>query len=135
MPAWRDGHCVCRGVRRKLGEMGCEVNICGLAMENQCRKPRTKTGLLRNALRVEPCDIAKGRRPIYNWMDDLLQNGKAIAPDTMSATLAAWILRVVVADGANKRELISAMGRDETRLRNPLSRISRQIALRLFKTL
>ena len=104
-------------------------------MENQCRKPRTKTGLRRNALRVEPCDIAKGRHPIYNWIDDLLQNGKAIPPDTMSASLAAWILRAAVAEGANKRELIFAMGLDETRLRNPLSRISAQVALRLLKTL
>jgi AraC-like DNA-binding protein len=104
-------------------------------MENRCRKPRTKTGLRWNALRVEPCDIAKGRHPIYNWIDDLLQNGKAIPPDTMSASLASRILRAAVAEGANKRELISAIGLDETKLRNPLSRISAPVALRYFKTL
>ena len=104
-------------------------------MENQCGKPPTKTGLRRNALRVEPCDTAKGRHPIYNWIDDLLQNVKAIPPDTMSASLAARILRAAVAEGANKRELIFAIGLDEPRLRNPLSRISAQVALRYFKTL
>lgn len=135
MPAWRDGDCVSRGAGRKLGEKRCEIHALGLAMENQCRKPRTKTGLRRNALRVEPCDTAKGRHPIYNWIDDLLQHGKPIAPDTISARLTAWILRVAVAEGANRRQLISAIGLDETRLRNPLSRISGQIALRLLKTL
>ncbi len=104
-------------------------------MENQCRKPRTKTRLRRIALRVEPCDIAKGRHPIYNLIDDLLQNGKAIPPDTMSASLAARILRAAVAEGANKREIISAIALDEARLRNPLTRISAPVALRYFKTL
>jgi hypothetical protein len=37
--------------------------------------------------------------------------------------------------GGNQREIISAVGLDEARLRNPLSRISGQVALRLFKFL
>ena len=65
----------------------------------------------------------------------MLQDGKAIPPDTMSASLAVRILRAAVAEGGDKREILSAVGLDESRLRNPLSRISWPVALRFFKIL
>lgn len=76
-----------------------------------------------------------GERPIYNWIDSLLRDGKAIPPDTMSASLAVRVLRAAVAEGGNRREILSAIGLDDTRLRNPLSRISWQVAVRFFKIL
>jgi AraC-like DNA-binding protein len=85
-------------------------------------------------LRVELWKSSKGR-VIYNWLEKLLQDGKAILPDTMSATLVVRILRAAVAEGGNKREILLAAGLDETRLRNPLSRISWQVAIRFFKIL
>ena len=77
----------------------------------------------------------KGGLPIYSWIENLLQNGNAIAPETMAGGLAARILRAAVEEGGNRREIITAVGLDEARLRNPLSRISGQVALRLFKFL
>lgn len=65
----------------------------------------------------------------------MLQDGKAIPPDTMSASLAVRILRAAVAEGGDRREILSAVGLNESKLRNPLSRISWQVALRFFKTL
>ncbi|WP_409645598.1 AraC family transcriptional regulator ligand-binding domain-containing protein [Sphingorhabdus sp.] len=85
-------------------------------------------------MRVESCPTSRGRL-IYSWIDNLLQNGKAIPPDTMSANLAVRILRAAAAEGGNRREILSAIGLDETRLRNPLSRISWQVAIRFFKVL
>lgn len=76
-----------------------------------------------------------GGRSIYNWIDNLLRDGKAIPPDTMSASLAVRILRAAVAEGGDRRAILSAIGLDETRLRNPLSRISWQVAIRFFKIL
>ena len=72
---------------------------------------------------------------IYNWIDKLLQDGKAIPPDTMSASLAVRILRTAVEEGGDRREILSAVGLDDSRLRNPLSRISWQVTLRFFKVL
>ncbi len=79
--------------------------------------------------------VQKGSGSIYNWIDTLLQDGKAIPPDTMSASLAVRILRAAVAEGGDRREILSAVGLDDSRLRNPLSRISWQVSLRLFKIL
>lgn len=76
-----------------------------------------------------------GGRSIYNWIENLLRDGKAIPPDTMSASLAVRILRAAVAEGGNRREILSAIGLDDTRLRNPLSRLSWQVAIRFFKIL
>lgn len=53
----------------------------------------------------------------------------------MSASLAVRILRAAVAEGGNRREILSAIGLDDIRLRNPLSRISWQVAIRFFKVL
>lgn len=53
----------------------------------------------------------------------------------MSASLAVRVLRAAVAEGGNRREILSAIGLDDTRLRNPLSRISWQVAVRFFKIL
>ena len=53
----------------------------------------------------------------------------------MSASLAVRILRAAVAEGGSKRDILNAVGLDDTRLRNPLSRISWQVALRFFKIL
>lgn len=86
-------------------------------------------------MRVESYDIVIGGRSIYNWIDSLLRDSKAIPPDTMSASLAVRILRAAVTEGGNRREILSAIGLDETRLRNPLSRISWQVAIRFFKIL
>ena len=77
----------------------------------------------------------KGVLPIYSWIDNLLQNGNAIAPETLAGGLAARILRAAVEEGGSRREIISAVGLDEARLRNPLSRMSGPVALRLFKFL
>lgn len=53
----------------------------------------------------------------------------------MSANLVVRILRAAVAEGGDRREIVFATGLDEARLRNPLSRISWQVALRFFKVL
>lgn len=76
-----------------------------------------------------------GELSIYSWIDNLLQNGNVIAPETMAGGLAARIVRAAVAEGGNRQEIIAATGLDDTRLRNPLSRISAKVALRLFKVL
>lgn len=65
----------------------------------------------------------------------MLDDGKAIAPDTMSASLLARIVRAAVADGGDRRAMLAAVGIDETRLRNPLSRLSSHLALRFFAKL
>ena len=44
-------------------------------------------------------DALKGELPIYSWIDNLLQNGNAIAPETMAEGLAARILRAAVEGG------------------------------------
>ena len=53
----------------------------------------------------------------------------------MSASLTVRILRAAVAEGGNRREILAAIGLDDIRLRNPLSRISWQVALRFFRIL
>ena len=55
-------------------------------------------------------DALKGELPIYSWIDNLLQNGNAISPETMAGGLAALILRAAVEEGGNRREIISAVG-------------------------
>lgn len=64
-----------------------------------------------------------------------MQGGKALAPDTMSASLLVRIVRAAVAEGADKRALLAAAGIEERRLRNPLSRLSSHLALRFFAVL
>lgn len=71
---------------------------------------------------------------IYQWIDTL-QDGNAIAPDTMSASLLVRIVRAAVAEGADKRALLAAAGIDERRLRNPLSRLSSALTMRFFAVL
>jgi AraC-like DNA-binding protein len=65
----------------------------------------------------------------------LLQNGKVIPPDTMSANLAVRILRAADAEGGSRRDILAAIGLDDIKLRNPLSRISSHVAIRFFKIL
>ena len=72
---------------------------------------------------------------IYSWVKTLSQDGRALAPDTISASLLVRILRAAVAEGADKRALLAAVGIDEVRLRNPLSRLSAPLALRFFSVL
>ena len=72
---------------------------------------------------------------IYNWVNTLLQDGKAVAPDTMSASLLVRILRAAVAEGGDRRAMLAAVGIDEAKLRNPLSRLSAHIVLRFFQML
>lgn len=69
---------------------------------------------------------------MHRWIDDLLQGGAAIAPNTMAANLLARILRSAVADGADRRDILSALHLDEARLRNPFSRIPADVATRFF---
>ncbi len=77
----------------------------------------------------------RGALSIYSWIDILLQNGKGIPPDTMSASLAVRILRAAVAEGGDRREILAAVGLDDSRLRNPLSRISWHVTIRFFRVL
>lgn len=72
---------------------------------------------------------------IYSWVKTLLQDGRTLAPDTISASLLVRILRAAVAEGGDKRALLAAVGIDEARLRNPLSRLSAPLALRFFSVL
>jgi AraC-like DNA-binding protein len=91
---------------------------------------------LRSSLpRVEPVTIIDREPAIFSWIDLLLKDGTAIAPNTMSANLAARILRAAVAEGGDRRTLLAAAGLDETRLRNPFSRISASAAIHFFKIL
>jgi AraC-like DNA-binding protein len=78
---------------------------------------------------------AQGSGRIYSWIDTLLQGGRAVAPDTMSASLLVRIVRAAAADGGDRRAILAAVGIDEARLRNPLSRLSSSLALRFFKVL
>ncbi len=65
----------------------------------------------------------------------MLDNGKAIAPDTMSASLLVRIVRTAVAEGGDRRAMLAAVGIDEAKLRNPLSRLSAHLVLRFFAML
>ncbi len=78
---------------------------------------------------------SSGSGRIYSWINTLLQDGKAVAPDTMSASLLVRIVRAAVAEGGDRRAMLAAVGIDEARLRNPLSRLSSQIVLRFFNML
>lgn len=53
----------------------------------------------------------------------------------MSASLLVRVLRAAMAEGADKRALLSAAGIEEHRLRNPLSRLSSRLTLRFFAVL
>jgi AraC-like DNA-binding protein len=51
----------------------------------------------------------------------------------MSARLMSRIVRAAVAEGGDRRTMLAAAGINDIKLRNPLSRLSAQIALRFFK--
>lgn len=72
---------------------------------------------------------------IYSWVKTLLLGGNGIAPDTMSASLLVRVLRAAEAEGGDRRAMLAAVGLNEKRLRNPLSRLSSQLALRSFDML
>lgn len=72
---------------------------------------------------------------MHSWMDHVLLDGAAFAPETMAANLVSRILRTAVADGVDRREIISALRLDEARLRNPLSRIPADVAAQFFRLL
>ena len=55
--------------------------------------------------------------------------------DTMSANLLVRLLRGAAALGGDQRAILAAVGLDEAALRNPLSRLSSQLALRFLSTL
>jgi AraC-like DNA-binding protein len=74
-------------------------------------------------------------RSIYDWIDALTGEAGAIAPDTISASLLVRILRAAADEGASRTQLLATVGIDPVRLRNPLSRFSSAIALRLFAAL
>lgn len=77
----------------------------------------------------------KGSRTIYDWVNILLQHGHVIPPDTISANLLVRILRAAEAEGANRATLLAEIRLDEARLRNPLNRLSANVALRTFAVL
>lgn len=79
--------------------------------------------------------VGWGAPVIYEWVNVLLRNGAAIPADTISANLLTRILRAAVAEGANRPSLLALIGLDEARLRNPLNRLSSQLALRTFRVL
>jgi hypothetical protein len=62
-----------RGARRKLGKKRCEVHTADLAMENQCRKSLTKTGLLKNESRVDRKNEPQKRAFQLQLLDVLLR--------------------------------------------------------------
>jgi AraC-like DNA-binding protein len=72
---------------------------------------------------------------IYEWVDFLWQDDSIIPADTISANLLTRILRAAINEGASRPSLMAAIGIDEARLRNPLSRLSSVFALRTFATL
>lgn len=76
-----------------------------------------------------------GSNKIYGWINTLLDDGRGVAPDTMSASLLVRIVRAAVAEGGDRRAMLAAVGIDEARLRNPLSRLSSHIVLRFFNVL
>ncbi len=78
---------------------------------------------------------SSGSSRIYSWINTLLDDGRSVAPDTMSASLLVRIVRAAVAEGGDRRVMLAAVGIDEARLRNPLSRLSSQIVLRFFNML
>lgn len=53
----------------------------------------------------------------------------------MSASLLVRIVRAAVAEGGDRRAMLAAVGIDEARLRNPLSRLSSHLVLRFFAML
>lgn len=72
---------------------------------------------------------------MHSWIDHELLDGAAFAPDTIAANLLSRILRTAVADGVDRREIMSALYLDEARLRNPLSRIPADVAAQFFRLL
>lgn len=76
-----------------------------------------------------------GASAIYEWVNILLRDGEAIPADTISANLLTRIFRAAVAEGASRPSLLASIGLNEARLRNPLNRLSSQVALRTFRVL
>lgn len=72
---------------------------------------------------------------IYSWADELKGEAGEAMPDTMSAALLVRVIRAAVDEGASRSDLLTLVGIDPVRLRNPLSRVSSQIALRFFAAL
>jgi AraC-like DNA-binding protein len=58
-----------------------------------------------------------------------------IAADTMSANLLVRLLRGATAIGGDQRAILAATGIEEPALRNPLTRLSSQLAMRFLSTL
>jgi AraC-like DNA-binding protein len=65
----------------------------------------------------------------------LAQGSGAVSADTMSANLIVRLLRGAVAIGGNQRAILAATGIEEPALRNPLARLSSQLAMRFLSTL
>lgn len=65
----------------------------------------------------------------------MTRDAGAVPPDTISANLLVRLIRAAVDEGASRSSLLDSVGIDGVRLRNPLSRFSSQIALRLFSAL
>lgn len=91
--------------------------------------------LMLSVMTIAASDDRRRGRILYRGIDHLLQDGTAFAPETMAANLLARILRTAVADGADRREILSALHLDEARLRNPLSRIPADVATHFFRLL
>lgn len=87
------------------------------------------------ARRTHDCWVQERGIGIYDWIDVLTAEAGEIAPDTISASLLVSILRAAAAEGTSQTALLSAIGIDPAKLRNPLSRFSSLIAMRLFLAL
>jgi AraC-like DNA-binding protein len=107
----------------------------GLARDICPRNPSEIAACLHRGTVLKLYLTASGSRRIYSWINRLSQDGRTIAPDTMSANLLVRILRAAVAEGGDRRAMLAAVGIDEARLRNPLSRLSANLALRFFRML
>lgn len=77
----------------------------------------------------------KRSKHIFDWAEILTRDVGAVPPDTISANQLVRVLRAAVDEGGNRATLLDAVGINGVRLRNPLSRFSSQIAVRLFTAL
>jgi AraC-like DNA-binding protein len=78
------------------------------------------------------CPQTWGRVRIYDWVSKLLGEGRAVAPDTISAGMVGRLLRGVTALGGDGKRIVAALGISEPTLRNPLRRLPAEVALRFL---
>jgi AraC-like DNA-binding protein len=69
---------------------------------------------------------------MYDWIPAMLPGSGPAAQGTVSAALVNRIIRGAVELGASRPQLISVLGFNEARLRNPANRMAWQLMERLF---